>query len=133
MIKGINHITLAVQDLEREFDFYTRVLGLKPLSKRAGIAAYLLAGETWLALVQESKPVAKNYSHLALSVSSQDLQNLKDKILAYGTLSWQDNQTFGESFYFEDQSGNRLELHTSDLESRLDNMRNLKDSNIEFY
>ena len=31
MITGINHLTLAVRDLERSFDFYTRVVGLQPV------------------------------------------------------------------------------------------------------
>lgn len=33
MITGINHLTLAVRDLERSFDFYTRVMGLQPVVK----------------------------------------------------------------------------------------------------
>lgn len=31
MITGINHLTLAVRDLERSFDFYTRVVGLESI------------------------------------------------------------------------------------------------------
>lgn len=33
MIIGMNHITLAVLDIERSFVFYRDLLGLKPLAK----------------------------------------------------------------------------------------------------
>ena len=33
MIRGINHITLSVQDIEKSFTFYTHVLGLQPIAK----------------------------------------------------------------------------------------------------
>ena len=35
MITGINHVTLAVSDLERSFSFYTAVIGLRPVAKWA--------------------------------------------------------------------------------------------------
>lgn len=31
MITGINHITLAIKDLNKSFAFYANVLGFKPL------------------------------------------------------------------------------------------------------
>ena len=43
MITGINHLMLAVRDLEHSFDFYTRVVGLEPIVKWAR-DAYLMAG-----------------------------------------------------------------------------------------
>ena len=49
MVVGINHITLSVSNLEISFNFYTQILGCKPLAKwKRG--AYLLAGNLWLCL-----------------------------------------------------------------------------------
>lgn len=43
MINGINHINIAVSDIERSFLFYKDILGFKPLCKSEG-SAYFLAG-----------------------------------------------------------------------------------------
>jgi catechol 2,3-dioxygenase-like lactoylglutathione lyase family enzyme len=33
MIIGMNHLTLAIRDIKKSFEFYNTVLGLKPLVK----------------------------------------------------------------------------------------------------
>jgi len=33
MITGMNHITLAVKDIDKSFNFYSGIIGLKPLVK----------------------------------------------------------------------------------------------------
>ncbi len=49
MLKGLNHITIAVSDLERSLDFYINALGFKGHVKwRQG--AYLSLGDLWLCL-----------------------------------------------------------------------------------
>ena len=73
MITDINHVTLAVSDLERAFAFYTEVLGLIPLAKWQR-GTYLQAGDDFICLSQDTD--ARNaphtdYSHLAFSVPSQ--------------------------------------------------------------
>ena len=45
-IRGINHITLAVRDLDRSWAFWVDTLGGRPLM-RSPRSAYLLAGELW--------------------------------------------------------------------------------------
>ena len=45
MINGINHITLAVKDVEKSFEFYKDILSLKPVVKWKN-GAYLTAGDT---------------------------------------------------------------------------------------
>ena len=54
MIKGINHITLAVKNIDKSFEYYKDILGLKPVAKWKN-GAYLAAGDTWIALNQDSK------------------------------------------------------------------------------
>lgn len=49
MLTGLNHLTLSVSCLETSFNFYTQILGCKPLAKwKRG--AYLLGGDLWLCL-----------------------------------------------------------------------------------
>ena len=52
MINGINHITIAVKDIEKSFAFYEEVMGFKPVVKwKTGPILTLL--DTWFALNQD--------------------------------------------------------------------------------
>jgi catechol 2,3-dioxygenase-like lactoylglutathione lyase family enzyme len=57
MVNAINHVTLAVQDLDRSFSFYTGHLGLRPVA-RWYKGAYLVAGSDWICLSLD--PTARN-------------------------------------------------------------------------
>ena len=121
MIQGINHITLSVRDIERSFHFYTAVLGMKPLAKWPQ-GAYLLAGDMWVALVVDEavreRPLPE-YTHIAFTVSPEDFAQMSQQIIQNQTLRWQENKTEGDSLYFLDPDGHKLEIHASDLETRL--------------
>lgn len=69
VITGVNHITLAVHDVSKSFDFYARVLGCKPVARWEN-GAYLTAGETWIALVKDNANNSKrrnDCSHIAFT------------------------------------------------------------------
>ena len=86
MITGINHITLAIADIERSFAFYTAILGFQPVAKWPK-GAYLLAGDTWVALVADphARQVAlPEYTHIAFSISAQEIDALGTRIRASG-------------------------------------------------
>ena len=127
MINGINHITLAVKDVEKSFEFYKGILGLKPVAKWKN-GAYLTAGDTWIALNQDSKvSEAKrpDYSHIAFTCTSSDYQALKSCLLDYGSVEWSENESEGDSFYFLDPDGHRLEIHVGNLQSRSKEMQDM--------
>jgi catechol 2,3-dioxygenase-like lactoylglutathione lyase family enzyme len=135
MIENINHITLAVEDIERSFPFYRDVLGLKPIAKwRNG--AYLNAGDTWFALNQDSrvsKAMHGDYSHIAFTCSQTDFDTLKKKILDFGSIEWSENTSEGDSFYFTDPDGHHLEIHVGNMDSRLADMHKTPRDDIEYY
>lgn len=135
MITGINHITIAVSDVERSFQFYQDILGLKPVVK-GKTGAYLTAGATWFALnydlgVLESKVM--DYSHIAFSCSKVDFQTLKTRLLDYGCEEWSENRSEGDSLYFKDPDGHQLEIHVGNLDTRLKDMRDNPRDRMEFY
>ena len=102
MIESINHITLAVENIERSFLFYRDVLGLRPIVKWKN-GAYLNAGDTWFALNQDAKVseiVRNDYSHIAFTCSQTDFHTLKKRILDFGSIEWSENTSEGDSFYF---------------------------------
>ena len=122
MVEGINHVTLAVRDLERSFTFYTEVLGLRAAA-RWDRGAYLRAGDDWLALILDPNvregPLPE-YTHLAFSVSGSSFEEMGERVAEAGTEIWQDNPTPGRSLYFLDPDGHKLEIYASDLSCRIE-------------
>ena len=120
MIEGINHINFAVSDLEKSFDFYRDVLGFTPIVKWHE-GAYFLAGQDWICLYLDPKREATPspcYTHVAFSVTQEDFEALSQRIQNAGTILWKDNLSEGNSLYFLDPSGHKLEIHVGDWKSR---------------
>lgn len=121
MVRGLNHVTFAVSDVPRSVDFYEKVLGLRPVA-RWPEGAYFRAGDLWFVVLRDAQvrsgPLPE-YTHLAFSVNAADVPVLRDRLVAAGATFWQDNATEGESLYFTDPDGHKLELHVGDLSTRL--------------
>lgn len=120
MITGINHITLAVLDVERSFNFYRDVMGFKPLCRWPS-GAYFLVGELWFCISRDSNRVraSADYTHVAFSVSQGDFQSVVKRISDAGTRTFKENISEGDSFYFLDPDGHKLEIHVGDWQSRI--------------
>lgn len=135
MITGINHVTLAVRDLERSFSFYTTVPGLKPVAKWAR-GAYLLAGDGWICLSLDTEtrhgPLAE-YTHLAFSVDRSAFADCAEAIRSRNVVLWKENRSEGDSLYFLDPDGHKLEIHAGDLQSRLAALRMQPYEGLELY
>jgi catechol 2,3-dioxygenase-like lactoylglutathione lyase family enzyme len=122
LVEGINHATFAVRELERSFCFYTEVLGLRAVARWDG-GAYLEAGRDWIVLIvdrETRRGPLREYTHLAFSVSPAAFGEARERLREAGVEVWQENPTEGESLYFLDPNGHKLEIHTSDLTKRLD-------------
>ncbi|UYG04934.1 fosfomycin resistance glutathione transferase [Halomonas sp. LR3S48] len=135
MISGINHLTLAVRNLERSFDFYTHVVGLEPIVKWAR-GAYLLAGDDWICLSLDdetrSGPLPE-YTHVAFNVDPEAFASCAQAILKQGVTVWKENRSEGDSLYFLDPDGHKLEIHSGNLESRLAELRKSPYEGLEWF
>lgn len=125
MITGLNHLTIAVRDLETAFAFYKEVLGFQPLMRHAK-GAYFLAGDLWFCL--EFDPATRvealpEYTHFAFSVAPADFQEMLDRISEAGAKIWKVNSSEGESIYFLDPDGHKLEIHVGSWKSRMAALR----------
>ncbi len=121
MIDGINHITLSVRSLNESFEFYRDVLGFKPLMKRPK-SAYFLAGDLWFCI--EEDPAVRShelpeYTHIAFSVTQENFDFMRRKIVAANVKIFKENKSEGDSVYFVDPNGHKLEIHVGDWKSRL--------------
>jgi hypothetical protein len=111
------------------------VLNFKPVA-RWSEGAYLTIGNTWIALIYEKNMNGRprpDYSHIALSCRQSDFIALHNKILEAGAMKWQENPTEGDSLYFYDPNGHKLELHVGDLDSRLKDMKTRQKADTEYF
>jgi catechol 2,3-dioxygenase-like lactoylglutathione lyase family enzyme len=133
-IQGLNHLTLAVTDLERSVAFYRDVLGLE-LRALFEDGAYLEAGPLWLCLsVDPAAAVAvrADYTHYAFDVAAKDFEALGERVRRRATV-WKDNRSEGASLYFLDPDGHRLELHVGSLASRLAHYRATSKAGVSIF
>jgi catechol 2,3-dioxygenase-like lactoylglutathione lyase family enzyme len=130
-VRGLNHITLAVVNLERSLAFYQGVLGL---SVRAiwPAGAYLEAGSLWLCLSVDPAAAAgpnDDYTHIAFDVDAEQFGEFSKRVAADAPC-WRDNRSEGASLYILDPDGHRMELHVGSLESRLAHYRTTKPADM---
>lgn len=121
----LNHLTLSVRDLPRSIVFYTATVGLRQVATWAQ-GAYLTAGATWicLSLDPDTRPAAlPEYTHVAFGCPSTEFEMRIAQIRAAGAPIWKDNRSEGDSLYFLDPDGHKLELHVGDLGTRLETCR----------
>lgn len=118
MLTGLNHITLAVRDIETSFAFYTQLLGFKP-HVRWDAGAYLSLGEFWLCLSCDNATPSQDYSHIALSCDEDNFAVMASQLRDAKVIEWKKNTSEGQSIYFLDPDGHKLEVHCGNLQSRL--------------
>lgn len=118
MIKGLNHITLAVSDLDTSTMFYVSVMDFR-LRARWNRGAYLSLADIWLCLSLDNVVPAKDYSHIAFTVMQEDFNRFSKRIFDAGVNMWKENMSEGDSLYILDPDGHKLEVHVGNLESRL--------------
>ncbi|EJN36385.1 fosfomycin resistance glutathione transferase [Pseudomonas sp. GM80] len=135
MLTGLNHLTLAVSDLQRSLAFYRDVLQLR-VEATWDAGAYLSLPGLWLCLsldpLRKSEPGA-DYTHYAFSLESADFASFVRRLKAVNVKAWRDNRSEGASFYFLDPDGHKLELHVGDLASRLAACRQKPYAGMRFY
>ena len=135
MLTGLNHLTLAVSDLNRSLAFYRDLLQLR-VEATWDAGAYLSLPGLWLCLsldpLRSSEPCAE-YTHYAFSLNTADFPDLVQKLKAANVQEWRDNRSEGASFYFLDPDGHKLEIHVGDLASRLAACRQKPYAGMRFY
>jgi catechol 2,3-dioxygenase-like lactoylglutathione lyase family enzyme len=138
LLSGLNHLTLAVTDLDRSFAFYTDLLGFKPAALW-NTGAYLRLGGLWLCLSLDDKRAERNpgaepdYTHYAFDIAQDAFAAFKTRLLEAGVVEWRQNRSEGDSFYFLDPDGHQLEAHVGNLASRLATCREAPYAGMRFF
>lgn len=126
MTKGLYHIGIAVNDVERAVKFYTEVLGMKIAKlNRDDMGdhlnrADLRSGDDMVVLFQRPKPIEKDAvaedgaTHHAFVVDREDfdaaIKKMKELGVKTHTTQTVDRPS-GSGFYFFDPDGNLLQLY----------------------
>ena len=135
MLTGLNHLTLAVTDLNRSVVFYHDLLQFR-LEATWDTGAYLSLPGLWLCLsfdpLHKSEPAA-DYTHYAFGISSSDFSLFAERLRSADVREWRDNRSEGASFYFLDPDGHKLEAHVGDLASRLAACRQQPYARMKFF
>lgn len=86
MLTGLNHLTLAVSDLDRSFEFYRHLLGFTPHARWQD-GAYLSLGALWLCLSWDEARApqsARDYTHYAFSVTAEHIEQVSERLRQNG-------------------------------------------------
>lgn len=133
-VLGLNHITLAVADVQRSLTFYRDILGFTLRAIWAD-GAYLEAGSLWLCLSRDDhvrQTPHADYTHVALSVAKDAFADMS-KTLMSACVIWKENSSEGHSLYFLDPDGHKLEIHVGSLESRVQHYLNTPSKNVQVF
>ncbi|MFC3852868.1 fosfomycin resistance glutathione transferase [Salinispirillum marinum] len=131
MLQGLNHITIAISDVVRSLAFYTEFVGMKA-HVRWDRGAYLSLGGVWFCLSCDDVSPSQDYSHIAFDIAEQDFAEFRKKLRDAGVIEWKQNVSEGDSVYFLDPDGNKLEAHSGDLQTRLKALKEKPYSGLEW-
>jgi catechol 2,3-dioxygenase-like lactoylglutathione lyase family enzyme len=124
-LEGIDHVALAVRDVERSAQWYVEVLGFERRYQGMwnGIPAFIGKGATALALFpihdRDSRPAARagkiDMLHLAFRADRKNFLAAQHELKERGIkFEFQDHE-ISHSIYFRDPDGHELEITTYDL------------------
>jgi catechol 2,3-dioxygenase-like lactoylglutathione lyase family enzyme len=122
-IAQIDHVAIAVADVERSIDWYRDVLGLERRHAEWGTEpAMVCAGETCVALFAleggfEPPPGRGSVAmrHLAFRVDRNGFERAQEELAERGIqFDFMDHET-AHSIYFADPDGHRLEITTYEI------------------
>ncbi len=137
-IKGINHITFSVSNLEKSIEFYKNVFDAKLLVKGEKLAYFDLQG-IWLALNVESdierNEIYQSYTHMSFSIDEEDYEFMVEKLNKLNVNIREGrprHKEEGKSIYFRDSDGHLFEFHTKTREDRIKFYKDNRDE-LEFF
>jgi len=132
MLKGVNHITIAVSDLDRSIAYYHQLLGMT-LKARWLKGAYLSVAGQWICLSLDEVCANRDYSHLAFDIEVEQFEVFCQRLIEQGVTQWKQNRSEGKSLYILDPDGYQLEIHVGNLASRIQKMKENQTEDMIFY
>lgn len=129
----ISHITLICTDITKTAQLFCDLLGAKEVyssdERQFSLSPekFLQIGDLWIALMQ-GKAVERSYNHIAFRISEEEIGEYAVKICRFGLEQLPGrtrHASEGQSLYFYDYDNHLFELHTGDLNTRLQYYRGI--------
>jgi catechol 2,3-dioxygenase-like lactoylglutathione lyase family enzyme len=127
-IKGLSHITFVCKDLEKTAEMFKGVFGVQEVYASGDNTfsiskeKFLQVAGIWIAIM-EGEPVEQTYNHVAFQVDEKELDEFEAKVRSFDLtiLTGRKREgAEGKSLYFYDYDNHLFELHTGDLNTRLE-------------
>lgn len=141
-LKGINHITFSVTDIEKSVEFYSKVFGAKLLVKGTEVGhrlAYFDLNGLWLALNAQDNinrnEIYESYTHIAFSIDEKDYETTLERLKKLNIDVKEGrprHEEEGRAIYFRDPDGHHFEFHTKTREDRIEFYKKNR-QNLTFY
>jgi catechol 2,3-dioxygenase-like lactoylglutathione lyase family enzyme len=124
-LQGIDHVALAVRDVEQSANWYMDVLGFERRYEEMwdGIPTFIAKGNTAIALfprrnndsISASRTSRIGMLHLAFRANRENFLGAQQELKKRGIkFEFQDHE-ISHSIYFRDPDGHQLEITTYDL------------------
>lgn len=120
-LEGIDHVALAVADVERTVAWYIEVLGFERrfADKWGGVPAFIGKGTTALALFprKEERTLGEGgpFLHLALRADRTEFVRAQEELKQRGLPFHFEDHGVAHSIYFRDLNDLRLEITTYEV------------------
>ena len=124
-LEGLDHVALAVRDVERSMNWYIEVLGFERRFEEMwkDVPVFIGLGQTALALFPAKAAGAKSSPdraatrilHLALRADRQNFLAARRDLTSRGIAFQFEDHEISHSIYFHDPDGHQLEITTYDL------------------
>jgi catechol 2,3-dioxygenase-like lactoylglutathione lyase family enzyme len=124
VLTGLNHITLAVSNIEQSLNFYVEAIGFTGHVKWDS-GAYLTLGDLWLCLSLDQPDHKSDYTHIAFDIPDADFGEFSLRVKRRNIAVWKQNNSEGQSIYILDPDGHKLEVHAGNLQSRLKSLTSI--------
>lgn len=128
MIKGLSHITLIVRNLDKTTNFLFNVFDAHEVyssgEKQFSLSRekFFLINDIWLCIMEGDSLTERTYNHIAFQISENDFDIYASRVKAAGVeIRPERPRIEGEarSIYFYDFDNHLFELHTGNLQDRL--------------
>ena len=120
--QGLDHVAIAVADVDRSQRFYADVLGFERAHPEWEVPVVMAANGTGVAIFHknlhpgddEGQPEVR-ILHIAFRVDREGFQRAREELAAQGLEPRFSDHGIAHSIYFTDPDGHQLELTTYDV------------------